>query len=191
MSYQQHGTAVIDDGACIGDGTKIWHFTHVCSGATIGSNCGFGQNVYVGGRACVGDNVKVQNNVSIYDGVTLEDNVFCGPSVVFTNVINPRSAHPQAGNFSATLIKEGAALGANSTVVCGNVVGRYAFVGAGSVVSKDVPNYALVMGVPAKQVGWVSEAGHKLDLPVQGNGRACCGATGQKYQLIDGVLFRL
>lgn len=191
MSYQQHESTVVDDGACIGDSTKLWHFTHVCSGARIGSNCVLGQNVYIGGRVLIGDNVKVQNNVSIYDGVTLEDKVFCGPSVVFTNIINPRSAFSQKEKFSPTLIKEGASLGANSTIVCGNVVGRYAFVGAGSVVSSDVSNYALVVGAPAKQVGWMSEAGCKLDLPVQGDGWACCNTTGKKYQLVEGVLHQL
>lgn len=181
-----HPTAIIDDGAQIGDGSRIWHWVHICGGAKIGSHCSFGQNVFVGNDVVIGNNVKVQNNVSIYDAVALEDDVFCGPSMVFTNVHNPRSAIVRKDEYRRTLVKRGATLGANSTIVCGVTVGRYAFVGAGAVVTHDVPDYALVVGVPARQIGWVSEYGTNLDLPLKGNAQATCPSTGARYELHDG-----
>ena len=178
-----HETAIVDAGAEIGEGTRVWHWVHICGGAKIGRNCSFGQNVFVGNRVVIGDNVKVQNNVSVYDNVTLEDDVFCGPSMVFTNVYNPRSAVPRKDEYRDTLIRQGATLGANCTVVCGVTVGRYAFVGAGAVVNRDVPDYALMVGVPARQIGWMSEFGEQLDLPLEGEGEAICKHTGDVYQL--------
>jgi UDP-2-acetamido-3-amino-2,3-dideoxy-glucuronate N-acetyltransferase len=163
MNYSKHETAIIDDGAQIGAETRVWHWVHICSGAIIGSKCSLGQNVFVGNRVVVGNNVKIQNNVSVYDNVTLEDDVFCGPSMVFTNVYNPRSAVTRKDEYRDTLVKIGATLGANCTIVCGVTIGKYAFVGAGSVVNKDVPDFALMVGVPAKQIGWVSEYGHRLN----------------------------
>src|SRR5690625_1139616 len=157
-------TAIVDSGARIGDGTRIWHFSHVCAGAVLGRGCVLGQNVFVGNDVVIGDRVKIQNNVSVYDGVRLEDEVFCGPSVVFTNVINPRAAIPRKHAYRRTLVRQGASLGANATIVCGVTIGRYAFVGAGAVVTRDVPDHALVVGVPARQVGWVTEAGERLPL---------------------------
>jgi len=183
MNYKVHETAIIDDGAQIGDGSIIWHWTHVCSKAKIGLNTSLGQNVFVANNAVVGDNCKIQNNVSIFDGVSLEDDVFCGPSVVFTNVYNPRSEFERNDQFLKTLIHRGSTLGANSTIICGITVGNYAFIGAGSLVNKDVPAFALVVGVPAKQVGWMSKYGIKLDLPITGIGETICLKTGQKYQL--------
>lgn len=183
-----HETAIVDPGAEIGDGTRVWHWTHVSSGAVIGRDCSLGQNVYVGGRARIGDGCKIQNNVSIYDGVVLEDGVFCGPSMVFTNVHNPRSDVVRKDEYRPTLVKRGASIGANSTVVCGVTIGEYAFVGAGAVVSRDVKPYALMAGVPARQIGWMSRHGERLDLPVEGSGSATCPATGEKYRLSDGVL---
>lgn len=188
MDYQQHPTAIIDDGAQIGAGSKIWHWTHICAGARIGKDCSFGQNVYVGNDVVIGNNVKVQNNVSIYDAVTLEDDVFCGPSMVFTNVYNPRSAVSRKHEYRPTLIKRGATLGANCTIVCGVTVGEYAFIGAGAVVNRDVKPYALMVGVPARQIGWISAHGEKLDLPLRGNEKAQCPATGQFYQLMNSGL---
>ena len=187
MDYFVHETAIVDVGAQIGAGTKIWHWVHVCSGAKIGNNCSLGQNVYVGNNVTIGNNVKVQNNVSVYDNVILEDDVFCGPSMVFTNVINPRSAVDRKNEFKDTLIKKGATLGANCTIICGNTVGQYAFIGAGSVVTKDVPDFALMVGVPAKQIGWISRHGQKLDLPVVGNGKAVCPISGDEYIIQNGV----
>ena len=178
-----HETAIVDAGAEIGEGTRVWHWVHICGGAKIGRNCSFGQNVFVGNRVVIGDNVKVQNNVSVYDNVTLEDDVFCGPSMVFTNVYNPRSAVPRKDEYRDTLIRQGATLGANCTVVCGVTVGRYAFVGAGAVVNRDVPDYALMVGVPARQIGWMSEFGEQLDLPLDGEGEAICKHTGDVYRL--------
>ncbi len=166
MIYKKHETAIIDDGATIGEGSRIWHWVHICAGAVIGKDCSFGQNVFVGDRVSIGNNVKIQNNVSVYDNVTLEDDVFCGPSMVFTNVYNPRSAISRKDDYKNTLIKKGATLGANCTIVCGITIGKYAFIGAGAVVNKDVPDYALVVGVPAKQIGWMSEYGEQLDLPL-------------------------
>lgn len=162
MSFTKHETAIIDEGAEIGEGTRIWHWVHVCGGAKIGKNCSLGQNVFVGNKVIIGNNVKIQNNVSVYDNVILEEDVFCGPSVVFTNVYNPRAAICRKAEYRDTLIKKGATLGANCTIVCGVTIGKYAFVGAGAVVTKDVPDYALVVGVPAKQIGWVNEEGIRI-----------------------------
>lgn len=178
-----HETAIVDAGAEVGAGTQIWHWTHVASGATIGKSCVLGQNVYVAGRAIIGDNVKIQNNVSVYDDVILEQGVFCGPSVVFTNVYNPRSEVSRKSEYRKTLIKRGATLGANSTIVCGNIVGEYSFVGAGAVVTKNVRPYALILGVPAHQVGWVSRMGLRLQLPLEGSAEAVCPADGSRYVL--------
>ena len=161
--WSAHATAIIDDGASIGPGTKIWHWTHVSSGAVIGANCSLGQNVFVANNVRIGNGVRIQNNVSIYDNVILEDGVFCGPSAVFTNVINPRSDVPRKNEYLDTIVKRGATLGANCTIVCGNVVGEYAFIGAGAVVAQDVPPFALMVGVPARQIGWMSRAGARLD----------------------------
>lgn len=183
MSVFVHPTALVDEGATIGAGSRIWHWVHICAGAVIGDQCTFGQNVFVGNRVSIGDNVKIQNNVSIYDNVTLEDNVFCGPSMVFTNVYNPRSAVSRKEEYRDTLVREGATLGANCTIVCGVVIGRYAFVGAGAVVVKDVPDHALVVGVPGRHVGWMSRHGEQLDLPLKGEGDATCRNTGDRYML--------
>ena len=186
MPYSAHPTAIVDDGAHIGDGTRIWHWVHVSAGARIGRNCSLGQNVYVGGDAIIGDNVRIQNNVSVYDMVTLEDDVFCGPSMVFTNVFNPRAAVKRKHAYQPTFVRHGATLGANCTVVCGMTIGRHAFVGAGAVVTGDVPDFALVVGVPAKQIGWMSRHGERLDLPLHGDGSACCPGTGERYILRGG-----
>lgn len=187
-SFSVHQTAVIDNGAQIGEGTRIWHWTHVCAKAVVGKNCSLGQNVFVGNKAVIGNNVKIQNNVSIYDGVTLEDYVFCGPSMVFTNVYNPRSDVTRKDEYRSTLVKKGATLGANCTIVCGVTIGKYAFVGAGAMINKDVPAYALMVGVPAKQVGWMSEYGEQLDLPLSGQGEAKCKHTGRIYHLHNNKL---
>ncbi|MGH8579300.1 MAG: DapH/DapD/GlmU-related protein [Gammaproteobacteria bacterium] len=186
MSYQAHETAIIDAGAQIGEGTRIWHWVHVCGGARIGSNCSLGQNVFVGNRVVIGDNVKIQNNVSVYDNVTIEDGVFCAPSMVFTNVYNPRAEISRKSEYRDTLIKRGATLGANCTVICGITVGEYAFIGAGSVVNRDVPAYALMVAVPARQVGWMSRYGERLELPLHGNAEAVCPHTGERYKLSGG-----
>lgn len=178
-----HPTAIVDEGAQIGINTRIWHWAHVCSGAKIGRDCSFGQNVFIGNKVVIGNNVKVQNNVSVYDNVTLEDDVFCGPSMVFTNVYNPRSAVSRKDEYRNTLVKRGVTMGANCTIVCGVTIGEYAFIGAGAVINKDVPNYALMVGVPAKQIGWMSQYGEKLDLPLTGEALATCEATGRKYSL--------
>lgn len=183
-----HDSAIVDPGARIGADTRIWHFVHVSAGATIGSDCTLGQNVYIGNRVVIGNNVKIQNNVSVYDNVTLEDDVFCGPSMVFTNVHNPRSAVTRKDEYRDTLVRRGATLGANCTIVCGVSIGRYAFVGAGALVNSDVPDFALVVGVPARQIGWMSIHGEQLDLPKKGSGRAVCRATGTLYTLTDGCL---
>lgn len=183
MTYITHPTAIIDDGAQIGEGSRIWHWAHICGGAKIGKACSFGQNVFVGNKVSIGNNVKVQNNVSIYDNVTLEDDVFCGPSMVFTNVYNPRSAVSRKDEYRNTLVKRGVTLGANSTIVCGVTIGEYAFIGAGAVINRDVLSYALMVGVPAKQIGWMSENGERLDLPVIGNAEAKCPGTDHKYRL--------
>ena len=185
MDSPVHSSAIVDAGAQLGAGTRVWHFAHVCAGARIGERCSLGQGVYVGNDVLIGHNVKIQNNVSVYDAVTLEDDVFCGPSMVFTNVHNPRSAVTRKAEYRRTLVRQGATLGANCTVVCGTTVGRYAFVGAGAVVSRDVPDFALVVGVPARQMGWMSRHGERLALPLTGNGEAACPATGEHYVLRD------
>ena len=178
-----HPSAIVDDGAQLGEGTRVWHFVHISPGARIGRGCSLGQGVYVGNDVLVGDNVKIQNNVSVYDAVTLDDDVFCGPSMVFTNVHNPRSAVPRKDEYRRTLVSRGATLGANCTIVCGTTVGEHAFVGAGAVVSRDVPAFALVVGVPARRIGWMSRHGERLDLPPSGQGQAACPATGETYRL--------
>jgi UDP-2-acetamido-3-amino-2,3-dideoxy-glucuronate N-acetyltransferase len=183
-----HPSAIIDVGAQLGDGCRVWHFVHICAGARIGRTCSFGQNVYVGNDVIIGDNVKVQNNVSVYDAVTLEDDVFCGPSMVFTNVYNPRSAVARKDEYRRTLIKCGATLGANCTIVCGVTIGRHAFIGAGAVVQRNVPDFALVVGVPARQIGWMSRHGERLPLPVHGRGEARCAHTGETYRLAGAKL---
>ena len=182
-----HPSAIVDAGAQLGAGTQVWHFAHVCAGARIGDGCSLGQGVFVANDVLIGHHVKVQNNVSVYDAVTLEDDVFCGPSMVFTNVHNPRAAVPRKHEYRRTLVKRGATLGANCTVVCGCSVGAYAFVGAGAVVSRDVPDFALMVGVPARQIGWMSRHGERLALPLRGDGDAACPATGERYVLRDGV----
>jgi UDP-2-acetamido-3-amino-2,3-dideoxy-glucuronate N-acetyltransferase len=187
MTTTVHPSAIVDDGAVLGDGCRVWHFAHISAGARIGAGCSFGQGVYVGDDVCIGANVKVQNHVSVYDGVTLEDDVFCGPSMVFTNVHNPRAAVPRKHEYRRTLVRCGATLGANCTIVCGTTIGRHAFVGAGAVVSRDVSDFALVVGVPARQIGWVSRHGERLDLPLRGDGAAACPATGERYALRDGA----
>ena len=188
MSYTAHPTAIVDEGASIGEGTRIWHWVHVSAGARIGGGCSLGQNVFIGNRVVIGANCKIQNHVSVYDNVTLEDDVFCGPSMVFTNVINPRSHVSRRHEFRDTLVKRGATLGANCTIVCGVTIGEYAFVGAGAVITRDVKPYALMVGVPARQAGWMSRHGERLDLPVGGSGEAACPATGVSYRLSDGTL---
>ena len=186
-----HPSAVVDEGAQLGDGTRVWHFAHVSSGARIGPGCSLGQGVFVASDVHIGHNVKIQNNVSVYDAVTLEDDVFCGPSMVFTNVYNPRSAVPRKGEYRRTLVKRGATLGANCTVVCGITIGEYAFVGAGALVSRDVQPFALVVGVPARRIGWMSRHGDRLPLPPSGQGEATCAATGEHYRLEGDRLTRL
>jgi UDP-2-acetamido-3-amino-2,3-dideoxy-glucuronate N-acetyltransferase len=185
-----HPTAIVDEGAVIGDGSRVWHWVHISGGARIGERCSFGQNVFVGNRVVIGNNCKVQNNVSIYDNVTLEDDVFCGPSMVFTNVYNPRSAVSRKDEYRDTLVKRGATLGANCTIVCGATIGEFAFIGAGAVVNHDVKPYALMVGVPARHIGWMSEHGERLDLPLTGNGEARDPVTGDRYSLSDGMVSR-
>lgn len=186
-----HPSAIIDDGAEIGGGSRIWHWVHVCSGAKIGSNCSLGQNVFVGNKVVIGDKCKIQNNVSVYDNVTLEDGVFCGPSMVFTNVYNPRAFVERKDEYRNTLVRRGATLGANCTIVCGVTVGEYAFIGAGSVVNKDVPAYALMVGVPARQIGWMSEYGEQVLLPLKGQGSYICSHTGNTYELKENILYKI
>ena len=188
MNYQVHETAIVDDGAIIGAGSRVWQWVHICAGARIGAGVSLGQNVFVGNRVIIGDKCKVQNNVSVYDNVYLEEGVFCGPSMVFTNVYNPRSLIERKKEYRDTVVKKGATLGANCTIVCGITIGKFAFVGAGAVVNKDVPAYALVVGVPAKQIGWISEYGEKLNLPLMGNARTICEQTGLQYCLKNGKL---
>jgi len=183
MAYWKHESAIVDEGAELGEGTKVWHFAHVSPGAKIGARCALGQGVYVGNDVQIGDNVRIQNNVSVYDAVTLEDDVFCGPSMVFTNVYNPRAAVARKNEYRRTLIRQGATLGANCTIVCGNTVGRYAFVGAGAVVQRDIPDFALVVGVPARRIGWMSRFGERLELPLQGHAETTCPHTGDRYRL--------
>ena len=183
-----HETAIIDDGAKIGEGSRFWDWVHICSGAVIVKHCSFVQIVFVGNKVTIGNNVKVQNNVSVYDNVHLEDDVFCGPSMVFTNVYNPRSAVTRKDEYKDTLVKQGATLGANSTIVCGTTIGKYAFIGAGAVVNKNVPDYALMVGVPARQIGWMSEHGEQLDLPLTGTAKTKCPHAGKIYQLENNSL---
>ena len=191
MSFQAHPTAIIDDGAQIGDGSRIWHFVHVCGGARIGKNVSLGQNVFVGNTAVIGDNCKIQNNVSVYDNVMLEEGVFCGPSVVFTNVHNPRSHIDRKAEYRDTIVRRGATLGANCTVICGVAIGRCAVVGAGAVVTRDVADYALVAGVPATQLGWMSEYGERLPLPLTGTAETRCPHTDTLYRLQGDRLTRI
>ena len=186
LSYNAHKTAIVDEGAQIGDHTRIWHWVYVCGGARIGTSCSLGQNVFVGNVVIIGNNVKIQNNVFIYDNVTLESDVFCGPSVVFTNVYNPRSGVSRKDEYRNTLVKQGATLGANCTIICVTTIGEYAFVAAGAVVNHDVKAYALMSGVPARQIGWMSRHGKQLALPLTGNAQTTCPDTGTHYQLING-----
>jgi UDP-2-acetamido-3-amino-2,3-dideoxy-glucuronate N-acetyltransferase len=186
MGITIHPSAIVDAGAQIGEGSRIWHFVHICAGARIGRDCVFGQNVFVGNDVRMGNNVRIQNNVSVYDAVRLEDDVFCGPSMVFTNVYNPRAAVSRKDDYRVTTVKKGATLGANSTIVCGVTVGEYAFVAAGAVINRDVKPYALMAGVPARQVGWMSQHGERLALPLSGDGFAACPATGMGYRLAAG-----
>lgn len=187
--YFCHESAIIDSGAIIGKGTKVWHFCHVMGDSKLGKNCNLGQNVFVANDVVLGNNVKVQNNVSIYSGVVCEDDVFLGPSMVFTNIKNPRSAVVRKGEYSKTLVKQGASIGANATIVCGNDIGQYSFIAAGSVVTKEVPDYALMIGCPAKQAGWMSEYGHRLEFDAEGN--ASCPESGDKYVLNNNSVKKL
>lgn len=188
MTISIHPSAIIDKGAKIGEGSRIWHFVHVCGGANIGNNVSLGQNVYVGNNVSIGDNCKIQNNVSVYDNVFLEEGVFCGPSMVFTNVYNPRSLVERKSEYKDTIVKKGVTFGANCTILCGITINEYAFIGAGALVNYDVPKYALMVGVPARQIGWMSEFGEQLDLPLNGKGIAICNNTGDTYKLEDDVL---
>ena len=188
MNYTVHETAIVDEGAEIGEGSRVWHWAHVCGGAKIGEGVSLGQNVFVGNKVTIGDRCKIQNNVSVYDNVTLEEGVFCGPSMVFTNVYNPRSLIERKNEYRNTLVKKGVTLGANCTIVCGITIGEYAFIGAGAVINKDVLPYALMVGVPAKQIGWMSEYGEKLDLPLTGDAETVCEHTGQKYILSNSTV---
>jgi len=190
MGYFKHESAIVDDGAQIGKESRVWHFVHICGGAKIGQGVSLGQNVFVGNKVVIGDHCKIQNNVSVYDNVTLEEGVFCGPSMVFTNVYNPRSLIERKDEYRNTLVKKGATLGANCTIVCGVTIGEYSFVGAGAVVNKDVPAYALMVGVPAKQIGWMSEFGEQLDLPLEGEAQVACEHTGAIYRLNGKVVMK-
>lgn len=183
MNVTIHPSAIVDDGAQIGEGSRVWHWVHVCSGARIGQNVSLGQNVFIGNKVSIGDNCKIQNNVSVYDNVILEEGVFCGPSMVFTNVYNPRSFIERKSEYLHTIVKKGATLGANCTIVCGTTIGEFAFVGAGAVINKDVKPYALMVGVPAKQIGWMSEFGEQIPLPLEGQGQYQCPHTGKRYVL--------
>ena len=185
-NFTVHPTAIIDAGAQIGAGSRVWHWVHICGQAVIGEKCSLGQNVFVGNRVRIGNNCKIQNNVSVYDNVTLEDDVFCGPSMVFTNVYNPRSAVTRKDEYRDTVVRRGATLGANCTIVCGVTVGEFAFVAAGAVINRNVPAYALMAGVPARQIGWMSEYGERLELPLTGDGQTTCPHTGRVYHLVGG-----
>lgn len=191
MSVKIHESAIVDEGAQIGEGSRVWHFVHVCGGARVGKNVSMGQGVFVGNKVTIGDNCKIQNNVSVYDNVHLEEGVFCGPSMVFTNVYNPRSLIERKDEYLDTVVKKGASLGANCTIVCGVTIGEYAFLGAGAVINKDVPSYALMVGVPARQIGWMSEHGEQLDLPLQGQSETVCPHTGDRYVLNDQQLTKV
>lgn len=188
MTYQAHPSAIIDPGAQIGSGTRIWHWVHVCSKAVIGERCSLGQNVFVGNRVTIGNNCKIQNNVSVYDEVTLEDDVFCGPSMVFTNVYNPRAAIPRKQEYQPTLVRQGASIGANATIVCSVTIGEHAFIATGAVVNKDVPAFALMGGVPAIQIGWMSRYGEQIPLPLEGEGEYTCPELGDLYRLTGNSL---
>lgn len=190
-NYYAHPSAIVDDGAAIGGDSRVWHFVHVCGGAKIGKGVSLGQSVFVGNHVSIGDHCKIQNNVSVYDNVTLEEGVFCGPSMVFTNVHNPRALVERKNEYRDTLVKRGATLGANCTVVCGVTIGAFAFIGAGAVVLRDVADFALSVGTPARHIGWMSAYGERLDLPLTGNGEATCPHTGDKYSLTDGHLSRI
>ena len=190
MSYYVHPSAIVDEGAQIGNDSRVWHFVHVCGGARIGAGVSLGQNVFVGNQVVIGDRCKIQNNVSVYDNVTLEDGVFCGPSMVFTNVHNPRALVERKDEYRDTLVQRGASLGANCTVVCGVTIGAYAFIGAGAVVTRDVPEFALMIGTPARQLGWMSAYGERLNLPLDGEAETACAATGDYYALKDGYVSR-
>lgn len=189
MNYFVHQSAIVDENCEIGEGTKIWHFSHIMSNCKIGFNCNIGQNVVVSPGVILGSNVKIQNNVSLYTGVICEDDVFLGPSCVFTNVINPRSAINRKNQYAKTIVGKGASIGANATIVCGHDIGKYAFIGAGAVVTKNVPDYALLVGNPAKQIGWVGEYGHRLVFDL--NGKSVCKESNQEYQLTDGLVKRI
>lgn len=191
QNVQIHPSAIVDDGAQIGEGSRVWHFAHVCSGAKIGSGVSLGQNVFVGNKVTIGDKCKIQNNVSVYDNVHLAEGVFCGPSMVFTNVYNPRSLIERKNEYRDTVVGRGATLGANCTIVCGVTIGEFAFVGAGAVINKDVPAYALMLGVPARQAGWMSEFGERLNLPLSGDGETVCEHTGARYVLNNSVLSKV
>jgi UDP-2-acetamido-3-amino-2,3-dideoxy-glucuronate N-acetyltransferase len=189
--YYKHESAIVDDGAVIGKDSRVWHFVHVCGGAQIGDSVSLGQNVFIGNRVTIGNRCKIQNNVSVYDNVHLEAEVFCGPSMVFTNVYNPRSGVERKDEYLDTIVKRGVTLGANCTIVCGLTIGEYSFVGAGAVINKDVQPYALMVGVPAKQIGWMSEFGEQLDLPLQGDGSVMCEHTDAVYKLTNGHLTKV
>ncbi|MBK5400143.1 UDP-2-acetamido-3-amino-2,3-dideoxy-D-glucuronate N-acetyltransferase [Pseudomonas sp. TH39(2020)] len=191
MNYTAHSSAIIDEGAIIGENSRVWHFVHVCGGARIGKGVSLGQNVFVGNKVLIGDNCKIQNNVSVYDNVTLEEGVFCGPSMVFTNVYNPRSLIERKDQYRDTLVKKGATLGANCTIVCGVNIGKFAFIGAGAVINRNVPAYALMVGVPARQIGWMSEYGEQLELPLEGEGAVKCKHSGVSYVLAGNVLTKM
>jgi UDP-2-acetamido-3-amino-2,3-dideoxy-glucuronate N-acetyltransferase len=188
MGFEQHESAIVDDVAIIGRGSRVSHFTHISGGAKIGENCSLGQNVFIGNKVAIGDNVKIQNNVSVYDNVTIEDDVFCGPSMVFTNVYNPRSFIERKTEYRSTVVKRGSTLGANCTIVCGVTLGEFSFVGAGAVITKNIPSFSLMAGVPAKQIGWMSKYGERLSLPITGDGVEKCPHTGETYMLSGSIL---
>jgi UDP-2-acetamido-3-amino-2,3-dideoxy-glucuronate N-acetyltransferase len=190
VSFYQHPSAIVDEGAQVGDDSRIWHFVHVCGGARIGAGVSLGQNVFVGNKVVIGNRCKVQNNVSVYDNVTLEEGVFCGPSMVFTNVYNPRSLIERKDQYRDTLVRRSATLGANCTIICGVTIGAFAFVGAGAVINADVPDFALMVGVPARQAGWMSAYGERLDLPLSGQATATCPHTGDVYTLVGTIVTR-